>query len=126
MSYSIIFIALGGAAGALLRFFTANWVHSLMSKPFPWGTLSVNVLGSFLMGLLYFSLSERFHLSEDLKKGILVGGLGAFTTFSTFSMDNLLLIQKGSPVSALINMVVSLVCCMLAVYLGHWISRLIL
>ena len=85
----ILAIAGGGALGALGRFWVSTGVYRLLGRDFPWGTLAVNTLGSFLMGLLFVLFVERLAAAPEVRAALLVGFLGAFTTFSTFSMETL-------------------------------------
>ncbi len=119
----VLAIAGGGATGALLRFWTANAVYQVFGRSFPFGTLAVNVLGSFLMGLLFILLVERVTLAAEWRAALLVGFLGAFTTFSTFSIETLNLIEQADFVKAGLNIVVSVIACMLAVWLGVLLGR---
>ncbi|MCK5902771.1 MAG: fluoride efflux transporter CrcB [Cocleimonas sp.] len=119
----IFAIMIGGAAGATLRFLISSGVYTLLGRNFPYGTLAVNVIGSFLMGLLSVILVERQDVDPLLKLGILVGFLGAFTTFSTFSMETLTLINQGALLRALFNMVGSVVICIVAVWFGMVVAK---
>ena len=118
-------IAAGGAVGALLRFWVSTWVYGRMGRDFPWGTLAVNVLGSLLMGFLYILLIERLALSPAWRAALLVGFLGAFTTFSTFSIETLNLIEEGALFSALSNVLISVVLCLLGAWLGVLLGRIL-
>jgi len=89
----LIWIALGGALGALARFGLSGWVQGGTAGTFPWGTLVVNVLGCFLLGFA-FRVLQLSALSPALRGAVTVGFLGAFTTFSTFSLEALVLIQE--------------------------------
>ena len=91
----MIAVAAGGALGALLRLWVAQGVHALLGRGFPFGTLVVNVSGSLAMGVVYVLFFERFDIPPEWRAALIVGFLGAFTTFSTFSMDTLLLVQQG-------------------------------
>ncbi|MBF0453482.1 MAG: fluoride efflux transporter CrcB [Magnetococcales bacterium] len=122
---TLLFVAAGGSLGAVLRFLISNWTYQWLGRGFPWGTLAVNVLGSFLMGLLFVVFTDRMVINPDLKLGILVGGLGALTTFSTFSIDTLNLMERGAHGAALVNSVVSVVACIFAVWLGLLVAKLI-
>ena len=92
----LLAIAAGGAIGALLRYWTSVAVHSRLGAGFPYGTLAVNVIGSLLMGFLYIWLIDRMAAGPTLRAFLLIGVLGAFTTFSTFSMDVVLLSERGA------------------------------
>ncbi|MDH5784742.1 MAG: fluoride efflux transporter CrcB [Chromatiales bacterium] len=116
-------IAAGGAVGALLRFWGANWVYALMGRGFPYGTLAVNLFGSLLMGFCYVWLVERASLGPEWRALLMVGFLGAFTTFSTFSIETLNLIEGGAVFKAVLNMVLSVVLCVTAAWLGLFIGR---
>ncbi len=119
----LIYIAIGGAIGAVLRFIISNGVYAWLGRGFPWGTLVVNVFGSLLMGLLYVFLVERVSVSAEMRSLLLVGLLGAFTTFSTFSIETLNLIESGDLIPAGINMFVSVFCCVAACWLGLMLGR---
>ena len=116
-------IAAGGAIGALLRYWTSIAVHGRLGMEFPYGTLAVNVLGSLLMGFLYIWLIDRMAAGPALRAFLLVGVLGAFTTFSTFSMETLNLLEAGHPGKALANVLVSVVVCVTAAALGVLAAR---
>lgn len=122
--YQIGGILLGGAAGALLRFLVANGVYQWLGRSFPYGTLAVNVIGSFFIGLLTFYFMERELLTSALSRGLIVGVLGAFTTFSTFSLDTFDLIQEGRVLGAMLNAGLNVGLCLLAVWLGVLVGRL--
>lgn len=119
----ILAIAAGGALGALGRFWVSNGVYRLLGREFPWGTLAVNTLGSFLMGLLLVLFLDRLAAAPHLRSAVLVGFLGAFTTFSTFSAETLLLIEQGTLGKAFLNMWASLLVCLLACWLGVLLGR---
>lgn len=119
----LITIAAGGALGALLRFWTANGIHALLGRNFPYGTLTVNLIGSLLMGMLYVLFVDKLNLNPAWRAGVLVGVLGAFTTFSTFSLETLLLLEQGRVLTALFNVFVSVTGCVAATGLGYWLMR---
>ena len=118
-------IAVGGAIGALSHFGLMNLVASLLGNCLPWGTLLVNISGSLLIGILYVLVSEKMLLSADARALLIVGFLGAFTTFSTFSLDSILLIQQGWLVQAIAYMLASVMICVLATWLGMALARLL-
>ncbi|MEX2488201.1 MAG: fluoride efflux transporter CrcB [Pseudomonadales bacterium] len=119
----ILLIAAGGAAGTLLRFWLSNAVHLLLGRDFPYGTLVVNVFGSLAMGLLYVLLLERMAESPEVRAAIIVGLLGAFTTFSTFSMETVNLIASGEQLKAGINILLSVTLSVLGCWLGLLLGR---
>ncbi|MDD2801073.1 MAG: fluoride efflux transporter CrcB [Methylobacter sp.] len=120
----IIAVALGGACGAVVRFLVSSGIYQWLGRGFPYGTLVVNVLGSFLIGLLTESLIlQRVALTLDYRAAILVGFIGAFTTFSTFSLETFYLIEQGNLTRAGMNILVSVSVCLLAVWLGLLCGR---
>ncbi len=118
-----ISIAMGGALGALMRFWISTAVYAWLGRQFPWGTLAVNVAGSFLMGLLTMLLLERLVSGPEVRAFLLIGFLGAFTTFSTFSMETFNLLEQGDTTTAILNITVSVVACLTATLLGVWLGR---
>ncbi|MDJ0741128.1 MAG: fluoride efflux transporter CrcB [Gammaproteobacteria bacterium] len=116
-------IAAGGALGALLRFWMSSGVHALLGRGFPYGTLAVNVLGSLLMGYLYIAMLERLALPGEWRAFALVGLLGAFTTFSTFSIETLNLLEQADYAKAFANVLISVVACIAAAYVGVMLAR---
>jgi len=121
----ILAIAGGGALGALGRFWLSTGVYRLLGRDLPWGTLVVNVLGSFLMGLLFVLFIERSTAGPELRAAVLVGFLGAFTTFSTFSVETLLLIEAGYLGRAFLNLWMSVLACLSACWVGFLLGRLL-
>ena len=119
----VLAIGIGGAIGSLLRFWMATWVHSFAGRGFPYGTLTVNVLGCLVMGVLFVLFTERFSDNAVLRAGILIGVLGGFTTFSSFSIETFNLIEQGAHLKALANMGVSLALCVGATWLGVILGR---
>jgi len=120
---ALIFIAMGGAIGAVLRYGASLSVYSLMGRGFPYGTLFVNVTGSLLMGLLGVMMLERFNIGPEWRAAVLVGVLGSFTTFSTFSIETLNLLEQGDVMRAVANIVLSVLVCLAAVWFGVLIGR---
>jgi CrcB protein len=117
-SYAVI--AVGGAAGSMLRFWLANLIQHRAGTTFPWGTIAVNVIGSFLIGFIFCATLEggRFAASAGWRNFLMVGVLGGFTTFSAFSLQTLELWRAGNPVHALLNVLVSVGLCLAAVAAG--------
>lgn len=114
----LLAIAIGGSLGAVARFLAANGIYAWLGRGFPLGTLFVNVAGSFLMGLLAELMLQRFPVAAEVRAGVLVGFLGAFTTFSTFALESLHLINQGGYLKAILNLVLSPLLCVLAVWIG--------
>ena len=113
-----LLVALGGACGASLRFFISQLVLNWLGKGFPFATLIVNISGSFIMGLLY-GLIEQGVIEVAVTRTLIgVGFLGALTTFSTFSLDTVLLIQHGDYIKAVMNVLLNVVLCISAATLG--------
>lgn len=118
-------VALGGALGAMGRYGVAVAFASQQLK-FPVATLTVNVLGSFMMGVFYIIIVEKAMLAQEWRHVIMIGFLGAFTTFSTFSIETLHLFQAGQWQTAVFYLGISLLLCVLAVYVGITITDTIL
>ena len=116
-------IAAGGALGALLRYWASTGVHAWLGRGFPYGTLFVNVLGSLLMGFLFVWLIDRMAVGPALRAFLLIGVLGAFTTFSTFSMETLNLMESGQFGKALLNVAASVLVCVAAAGAGVLAAR---
>lgn len=123
MGKIIATVFIGGGVGSVLRFWVSQWVQSKAGPHFPWGILAVNVIGSFLIGLLSLLLVNQLNVSTSIRIGILVGVLGGFTTFSSFSMETVNLINLGLYMQAGVNAVVSVVFCLLATGLGLWVAQ---
>lgn len=116
-------IAIGGAAGSVLRFWMSNGVHALVGRGFPYGTLAVNVLGCLAMGFLFVLFMERLSDDTVLRAGVLIGAVGGFTTFSAFSIETFSLIEQGDSLKAAVNAGASLVLCVAATWIGVILGR---
>jgi len=116
-------IAAGGALGSVLRFWMSGWVAGMLGRDFPYGTLLVNVSGSLLMGFLYVVLIDKFNASTELRAVLLIGLLGGFTTFSSFSMETFHLLEAGEIFKALMNIILSVAVCLAATWLGVVVGR---
>ena len=123
MLKQLVMIAGGGAVGAVMRFLVSTGVHRLAGRDFPYGTLSVNVAGSLLIGFLYIYLIERASLGAEWRALLIIGFLGAFTTFSTFSMETLNLIENSELIKAASNVLLSVVLCLFATWVGVLVGR---
>jgi len=121
----LLSIGVGGFIGAILRFSIAGWVGKATTTAFPWGTLSVNILGSFVIGFLFLYFQQS-NLSPAQKALFITGLLGALTTFSTFSLDTVLLMEKELYLKAFSNVVLNVVFSLSATLLGMWTFRKIL
>ncbi len=119
----LLLIATGGALGAVSRYLVSTGVHGLLGRDFPYGTLSVNVLGSLLMGFLYILLLERLDPGAHWRPLLLVGFLGAFTTFSTFSIETINLMEGGELFRAMLNVLASVSTCIVACWIGVILGR---
>jgi CrcB protein len=115
----LIAVALGGSLGSVLRFLVSTGVYQWLGRGFPYGTLAVNVIGSFLIGLLAEALIlQRITFAMEYRAAILVGILGGFTTFSSFSLETIYLMEQGSFTKAGLNVLISISAGLLAVWLG--------
>ena len=113
-----LLFALGGSLGAMGRYALALWLGGNPTGAFPVATFTANVVGSFLMGVAFILIVERGLLPAEWRYFFMVGMLGAFTTFSTFSMDTVLLLQQGAWLKAGANVVLNLVLCLTLAWLG--------
>ena len=121
-----IAIAFGGALGAVSRYWLNSAVQRFNDSGFPLGTFAVNVLGSFLIGIFFVLLAEKAQIAEQWRPVIVVGFLGGLTTFSTFSLDALLLFEQGHYNTALFYIISSVALCLIAAFAGMQISRVLL
>lgn len=119
----VLAVAAGGAVGSVLRFWMSTWVHSFAGRGFPYGTLTVNVLGCLAMGFLFVLFMDRLSDNAVLRAGILIGVLGGFTTFSSFSIETFNLIEQGASLKAIANMILSLLLCVSATWVGVLLGR---
>lgn len=121
---NLILVFLGGGIGATARYGLQGAVYRMTGAGFPYGTLVVNVLGSFLIGLLITSFEERFMMSPSLRVFLTIGILGGFTTFSSFSFETMALLRDGSYGLGLMNIASSVVVCLGATWLGIMLGKL--
>ncbi len=122
---NIILIAAGGAIGTLLRYSLSGLTYRMLSGGFPWGTLFVNLAGSFAIGLLW-GIFEINTLSSNIRNFIFVGILGGFTTFSTFALESFSLFRDGEAKFAIISIMASNVLGILLVFGGFFLSRYVI
>lgn len=120
----VLLIGVGSGLGGISRYGLSNAVYALIGKWFPYGTLVVNVLGCFLMGLLFVFILERAgEYGDSLRALLLIGFLGGFTTFSSFSLETMNLIESGAVLRAIINIGLSVAFCLLATAIGMAFGR---
>ncbi len=117
----ILAIAAGGATGAVLRFLVQHYSVAVFGMTFPWGTLLVNIAGCGIIGLLsgYWTHSG-FEISPEIRGALVIGCLGAFTTFSAFSLDTMVLFQNGELIRASLNVLATVILCLVAVAIGTY------
>ncbi len=116
-------IAAGGAFGAIMRFWLSGGIYTWLGRDFPYGTLGVNVIGSFFIGITYILLTERLTFGSEIRSFIMIGFLGAFTTFSTFSLETLLLLQEDFLMKAAANVLANVLLCIFATWGGIILAR---
>ena len=119
----LLLIGLGGFAGAIARYVVDGAVADRTGGAFPWGTLAVNVSGSFALGLLFALTAERAILPAEIRGPILIGFIGAYTTFSTFMLESWRLVETGEVAAAMLNIAGSVVLGVIAVVAGLAIGR---
>lgn len=115
----ILLVFIGAGSGGVLRFLLGNLIYYYTGRLFPYGTLVINLTGSFIIGVMYIIITQKFNnLSPALSALILVGLLGGYTTFSSFSLETLKLFQEGKLTNAFINIIVSVTAGLICTYLG--------
>lgn len=119
----LLLLAAAGAAGTLARYGLSHWVRSWAGTGFPWGTLAVNALGCFLFGAVLTLMREKGSITEDNATWMMVGFLGAFTTFSTFAFESGDFLRDGALGAALLNVVANVVVGMTLFFVGVWVVR---
>lgn len=116
-------VAGGGALGSVARYALSGMVQRAVGGAFPWGILAVNVLGAFLMGVVVEAAARAWSMSADMRLFLATGILGGFTTFSAFSLDTALMVQKGEWLNAGVYAVASVALTVLFLFLGLWLVR---
>jgi CrcB protein len=119
----LVWIAIGGGVGSVCRYLLSGWGQRLAGESFPLGTLVVNATGCLLIGLFAAAFGGALIVREEIRLAILVGVLGGFTTFSTFSLETLALINDGQFGRALANVLLSVTVCMVAVWIGYRVGE---
>jgi CrcB protein len=119
----IILIGLAGLVGTLCRYWLSGLVARQYGETFPWGTLVVNVMGCFLAGSLYYLMEERFLVSPTLRTVMLIGLLGGFTTFSSFSLQTFTLLREGEFALATLNVTLSNFLSLVMLWAGYSLAK---
>jgi CrcB protein len=121
--YHLILVAVGGAIGASLRHVGNLLALRLFGTAFPWGTMVINIAGSFAMGVFIEFLVRRLGTSNEMRLFVATGVLGGFTTFSAFSLDFAVLWERSASLPALAYLIASVSGAILALFLGMWLVR---
>jgi CrcB protein len=119
----LLLVAVGGAIGSVLRYCVGVWALRIAGPAFPWGTLAVNVVGCFLIGLLAELITRRYGGSVELRLLLITGFLGGFTTFSAFSLDTIALFERGATMAGITYVVASVAVSLIAVFAGLAVVR---
>lgn len=122
---NVVLVFLGGGLGAAARYLMQGAVYKVTGSSFPYGTISVNVLGCFIIGLLMAGFEERFAVNPSLRIFLTIGILGGFTTFSSFSFETIALMRDGQLLAASLNVILSVVICLAATYVGSVAGKLL-
>ena len=120
----ILLVAIGGAVGSIARYLMASSIQTATGWEFPVGTVLVNLLGCFLIGILYVLLVARPDPRHDLRALLMVGVMGGFTTFSSFSLETVTLAMNGNYTGATLNVVISVAACLVGTVLGIALARI--
>jgi CrcB protein len=120
-----ILLATGGAIGTILRYSMSGLTYRLVNSVFPWGTIVVNLTGSFAIGLLW-GFFEINNISSNMRNFIFIGVLGGFTTFSTYALESLSLFRDGELKLAMTNLLISNICGLILVFAGFMLSKFII
>jgi len=119
---SFVFIAFGGALGSVLRYTLSNFVSFYFKSAFPLGTMSINIIGSFLIGVCYYFIKNDNFVNENLKLFLIIGLFGGFTTFSTFSLDVFRLLEQSHLLTAIVYVFFSILLSLVAVFGGYFVG----
>ncbi len=121
MNYFLV--AIGSAFGGALRYWLSSFVYKFLPANFSYGTLSVNIIGSFILGILMYFMNDRELISPELRLILAVGFCGGFTTFSTFSLETMNLLRDSEFLLAFINIFSNIILCLAAVLLAYLLSQ---
>jgi CrcB protein len=119
----LLAVGAGGFLGAISRTIVSNQMYHWLGKDFVYGTLTVNAIGSFSLGLLTMLMIDKFQISIEWKAFLIIGFLGAFTTFSTFAFETVLYLQQGAVEKAIINIIANVALTILLVWVGIIVGR---
>ena len=120
---NILLVAIGGAIGSVGRYCVGLWATRLAGPNFPWGTLTVNVVGAFAIGLLVEMVARRFDASNEMRAFIVTGILGGFTTWSSFTLDTMVLLERGEVGLSALYLLASLLVSFAAIFAGLALGR---
>lgn len=119
----VLYVGIFGALGCVSRYLVSGWLYSLCGRALPYGTLGVNLIGSFLLGVLMEGNLRSTLIGPELRVGLTIGFMGGFTTFSTFSYETVRLLEEGSLFAAGANILLNVTVCILAAALGIFVVR---
>lgn len=119
----VLYVGVFGALGCVSRYLVSGWLYNLFGRTLPYGTLGVNLIGSFLLGVLMEGNLRSTLIGPELRVGLTIGFMGGFTTFSTFSYETVRLLEEGSLVAAGANILLNVIVCILAAALGILLVR---
>jgi CrcB protein len=120
-NYAIVFF--GAGIGGVLRYWLSSFVYKFLPANFPYGTLSVNLIGSFILGFVMFGLYEKELINQDMRLFLTIGFCGGFTTFSTFSLETVNLIKNSEFIIASLNILLNVILCLAGTYLAYILSN---
>jgi CrcB protein len=123
--FKSLLVFIGGGTGAVFRYLLSGWVYRVMGTDFPYGTLAVNIIGCFVIGLFLTMAEDRFLISPSFRIFFAVGVLGGFTTFSTFSFETVGLLKDGAFTIGLLNVMVSITVGLTATWVGTLAGKII-
>lgn len=124
MLWKVLIVFVGSGVGGALRFLLSGWLTARFG-PFPYGTITVNVLGSFLIALILQLGAGPAALNSEVRLALTTGVLGGFTTYSTFNAESLALFQRGAVLDGVLNVTVTVAGCLVAGVLGLWLGRIV-
>ncbi len=119
-----LIVSFGAAAGGALRYWLSNYTYKFLPTTFPYGTLVVNIVGSFLLGIIMFYFDQKELISSQLRIFLAIGFCGGFTTFSSFSFETLNLFRDSQVGLGLLNIALNISLCLIGVYLAYLISKI--